>query len=391
MSSIATAVVGSAVLGYVAADNAADSADAQTAAGERNAVTAAQVSRDQLDFAKEQWTSYQTNILPMEMEAQQLGISGQELALQRGQDDYQMYTDWYKPMAEQMNQLAIDGVKPRYMQVTRDAAANVDTQFSREEDMQKRDMQRAGIDPRSGRAQAGSNDMSARRATSRALAMNTATENETNRVEDLGFNRLAVATGRTPLGSQPSQNAGSPRMDSSGVTSAYSNVGNTYQNASNQNYSNAANYGNTAAGSMQAGISTAANLYSMSRNNGNSGVQQPNMFVPGNNSFNYDQVNNFQGNMTPEAFGPQYKDGGMVGVTRPRYANGGVVNGAPGVDQVPATIDGQQPARISSGEYVIPADVVSIKGVEFFDKLLDRYHAGPAPAHKQNMNGIRRH
>ncbi len=38
------------------------------------------------------------------------------------------------------------------------------------------------------------------------------------------------------------------------------------------------------------------------------------------------------------------------------------------------------PAMISNGEYVIPADVVKRKGVEFFDKLLDKYHM---PAQEQ--------
>jgi hypothetical protein len=41
-------------------------------------------------------------------------------------------------------------------------------------------------------------------------------------------------------------------------------------------------------------------------------------------------------------------------------------------------IDDQVHARLSVGEYVIPADVVQKKGVEFFDKLLDKYHTPAA-------------
>lgn len=44
------------------------------------------------------------------------------------------------------------------------------------------------------------------------------------------------------------------------------------------------------------------------------------------------------------------------------------------------------PAMLSKGEYVIPADVVRKKGVEFFDKLLEKYHV---PASEQEF-GIRR-
>ena len=41
-------------------------------------------------------------------------------------------------------------------------------------------------------------------------------------------------------------------------------------------------------------------------------------------------------------------------------------------------IDDTIPAKLSEGEYVIPADVVRAKGVEFFDKLLAKYHTPAA-------------
>lgn len=43
-------------------------------------------------------------------------------------------------------------------------------------------------------------------------------------------------------------------------------------------------------------------------------------------------------------------------------------------DSIPAIIDGERPAALSTGEYVIPADVVKAKGTEFFDKLLAQYN-----------------
>ena len=39
-------------------------------------------------------------------------------------------------------------------------------------------------------------------------------------------------------------------------------------------------------------------------------------------------------------------------------------------DSVPAVIDGQRPAGLSNGEFVIPAEVVRRKGTEFFEKLI---------------------
>lgn len=45
-------------------------------------------------------------------------------------------------------------------------------------------------------------------------------------------------------------------------------------------------------------------------------------------------------------------------------------------------VDDQVHAKLSVGEYVIPADVVQKKGVEFFDKLLEKYHT-PAAQQRQ--------
>jgi hypothetical protein len=64
------------------------------------------------------------------------------------------------------------------------------------------------------------------------------------------------------------------------------------------------------------------------------------------------------------------------------YATGGAIPVAgkelvgPGTgtsDSIPAVIDGQRPAALSSGEFVIPAHVVRAKGTEFFDKLIAQY------------------
>ena len=61
-------------------------------------------------------------------------------------------------------------------------------------------------------------------------------------------------------------------------------------------------------------------------------------------------------------------------------AGGGRVRGPGG------PVDDMVPAMLSNGEYVVPADVVEAKGVEFFDKLKAKYHT---PAAQQRM-GIRR-
>jgi hypothetical protein len=56
---------------------------------------------------------------------------------------------------------------------------------------------------------------------------------------------------------------------------------------------------------------------------------------------------------------PQYATGGITALARGRYL-GGATDGM--ADKIPARIDGKQEARLSHGEFVIPADVVSHLG-----------------------------
>ena len=69
----------------------------------------------------------------------------------------------------------------------------------------------------------------------------------------------------------------------------------------------------------------------------------------------------------PQAFA----DGGQVGDPAAQ-PSGRVINGPSGVDQVPAVIDGRTPARLSLNEFVVPADVVMHKGVEHFEKEVQK-------------------
>lgn len=64
------------------------------------------------------------------------------------------------------------------------------------------------------------------------------------------------------------------------------------------------------------------------------------------------------------------------------YADGGAIDVAgkmlegPGTgrsDSIPAIINGTRPAKLSDGEFVIPAHVVKAKGTEFFERLLAQY------------------
>ena len=58
--------------------------------------------------------------------------------------------------------------------------------------------------------------------------------------------------------------------------------------------------------------------------------------------------------------GTKYAGGGLASLGGQGYYLGGPTDGM--ADLIPATIDGNQPAALSDGEFVIPADVVSHLG-----------------------------
>ena len=78
---------------------------------------------------------------------------------------------------------------------------------------------------------------------------------------------------------------------------------------------------------------------------------------------------------------------GGVGAAIPAPGPDGTYPSIPGkIDYGPGDgsgIDDQVKIAASRDEYIIPADVVRQKGVEFFDKLVDRYHT---PADQQRRN-----
>lgn len=366
MSGVAVAI-GTATVGGYSAYTAHQDAKKNRALAREQGDLANEVSQRQLDLAEEQWQTYMERILPLEEEAQRLGVDAQQLALQRGERDFQLYNDFYAPLQESFATDAMDGIQPQYDRVARDAAATVDTQFNREEDMSRRALERRGVRPDSGQYEAVTRGNALSHAAARADQMNTARENERDRVETTNFNRKATALGRTPVGSMPIQSAGSPAISPAGANSLFNSAANGFR-SSQANFSNLANQSSAnSAAALTGGITAGANIYSAYRPQ------------PVSQQFNYEQANNFQGNMPngPEAFGPQvYADGGPV-LSR-NYAGGGEVSGPPGRDRVPAQIDSPDgntyDARLTDGEYVIPLDVVMAKGTDFFDKLIEKHH-----------------
>ena len=146
---------------------------------------------------------------------------------------------------------------------------------------------------------------------------------------------------------------------------------------------------NAATGSVNA-ANSATNTQGMANNSYNAGANSANSFTNTglgfmnsaaqgfNNVSNYGlNVYGMQGQQTASILNAA----GTAYAFR-NYADGEYIEG-PGHVTGPGTgISDSIPARLSDGEYVIPADVVKRKGVEFFDKLLDKHHM-PAAEQKR--------
>lgn len=169
------------------------------------------------------------------------------------------------------------------------------------------------------------------------------------------------------------------------------NIGRGMPSQVAQSYGQAVAAGNSAIGGANSTFGTSAGAMGNPTAWGNMGMQgvqgAGNMATQGFNNqmsaYNAQQAaNNSMWSGIGSAFGmgAMLADGGTPEEAIPTQQPGMVANGPTDGTGV----DDQVSAKLSVGEYVIPADVVQAKGVEFFDKLVERYHT---PAEEQRATG----
>ena len=327
----------------------------------------AEIARESLAFYKDVYTN---DLLPMQKENQALAktlvdkfLDSQEKQAKFADEQNAYYESTFKPVEEKMAKEAMeyDGDENvnRRMGI---AAANVNQQFSNAEQQNARSLSRFGLNPNSS-AFAATN---AKLMRDKALASSGA---QTGAAFDTQDKAIALRAGVANFGrNMPntaatyyanSNSAGGQAMGTS--TQAMNNVGN-----------NAAVM-NTGYGTSMSGNNAAISGYSTDYN---ARMQ----------AYNSEQqaFGDLVGMATKAGIG--YATGGMSGMGnmmagRKIFADGGQVDGPGG------PVDDKVPAMLSDGEYVIPADVVKAKGIEFFDKLKSKYHV---PAQHQRRHGINR-
>lgn len=322
----------------------------------------AQVAADALDFYK---GIYASDIAPRAAADQELRtrlvnstIANMDSQSAMAQEQYGFWKDTYKPLEEQsvrdaQNYDSAENIQRR----SGIAAANVNQQFSNAAGQNARLLSRYGLNPNSSAFARENAKLTNQEALASAGAQTGAAFDTMDRA--IALRAGATQTGRGLNNTALGAFAGSTNAATSagGISAQGMGVATQGAGVMGQGF-------NTAI----AGNQSAGNLYL-----GQYGAQMQ--------GYAADQAaigGLFQG--AGMAAGMMYKkaDGGYIDVRGVQMANGGRVNGPGG------PVDDDVPAMLSHGEYVVPADVVQAKGVEFFDKLKEKYHT-PAALQRRGL------
>lgn len=326
------------------------------------AASSEKVAQMQLDYARERDAAAaqdRARLLDItgRTTAQQMAIAQQQA--NQASDYYNYAKSTFRPLEQRIAEEALrydsDVERERLAGL---AASDMQQALTNQAAIADRNLTRLGINPNSARFAALNNELSLRGAAQIAGAKT----NARTAARDIGYGRLtnAVNVGRNyPATAQAS--AGLGLQGYGGVNQGQFGL----QSALNQTALVPGQY-----------LSGAQNSYNSAGNLLNTGFQ---------NQFANYQTQGMQTAALLNAAGTAYAfaaDGTPGGTDPADDGNGGKVKG-PGTTTSDSIL-----ARLSKGEYVIPADVVQKKGVEFFDKILEKYHT---PVAEQNVRkyGIR--
>lgn len=271
------------------------------------------------------------------------------------QNEYKRYQDTYVPLENEIAQRARtydeDAQRDRFAS---QAAADVAQGFSGAAGQTLRSQSRLGLRPSADAFAAINSKLEANQAGARASAMTNARYAARDTGTQLKMNAINVGKGLP----------GTASTAASGSVNAANSAGGL-QFGSNQSYNSGAASANSFTNTGLNFMNSAGNQYAALSNYGlqSYGMQS--------------QQTAAMLNAAGMAYGFSNRPASV-----PLYADGEEVRASGHVSGAGTGISDSIPARLSDGEYVIPADVVKRKGVEFFDKLLDKYHM-PAAEQKR--------
>jgi hypothetical protein len=317
------------------------------------------MGREQFEWAKQNAVTDREMLEPILQ--QQMRIADTQEA--RSAEQYDYWSQKYKPLEEKIVDEALTfNEKAEQEKMAGRAGADVEQAFDAARGQTRRELGRYGINPASSSALRAAGTLGDEEALAKAGAMN----NSRLQSKAMGMAMMADAAnmGRNLAGQ--SNSAAALALQAGGA--GQGNIMGQTQNAvasrglGNQNFSNAIG-ANTSAG----------NLYN---SDFNTRVQSY-----GTQSAAYGDKMGAVSSIAGGILG-KFADGGQPGDDLPSVAmrrSGGVVRG-PGTG-----ISDSIPAKLSDGEFVIPADVVKRKGLDFFEGMIKKYHE---PAAQQRARGV---
>lgn len=312
---------------------------------------AQETAREQLAWAREQDTLNRTLLDRVLASQEQV----QDETLKNAQRDRARYEEIYQPLEDNLvREFQNYDTAERRQEERGRAIADVNTSFDAARRNALQRLESYGVDPSQTRNAAldiGMRTQQAAAAAGAATAADRATE-QTGRA--LRAEALNIGKG------YPSNVAGSYGQS---IQAGNSMVGNANQTTATSG--NAAQGANSFLNTSIGGFGQAGNTLSQGYQN---------------------QMQQFNANQQATT-GALSAIGGIAGMF---LADGGPTKQAIPFDSEPGMIDYGQgdgsgiddkvPIQASTGEYIIPADVVRIKGEEFFDKIVEKYHT---PAEEQ--------
>lgn len=336
----------------------------------------AETAKEALAFYKDVYTN---ELIPMQKENQELArnLVNKYLETQDKQNAFAdeqnaYYKETFQPVEKKMAEEAMtydsdSNVKKR-MGI---AAASVNQQYSNAEQANARSLARYGMSPNSS-AFALTN---AKLMRDKAL---TAAGAQTGAAFDTQDKAIALRAGVSNFGRNMPNTAASYY---SGATAS----GGAAMNTSTQAMQNVANNANVMGTGFNTSINGMNSAGGLAATDYNARMSQYNANNAGITDLVGMGITAGMGAMMPGAAGGWA--GAASALAGRRLADGGHVKHSDGKVSGPGgPVDDKIPAMLSDGEYVIPADVVKAKGLEFFDKLKEKYHT---PAAEQRM-GIKR-
>jgi hypothetical protein len=362
------------------------------------------LSQQSFDFTKQVYAENKVRQDALDAQTAKINagyLQDMDTARQRSKDAYDLYVSKGKAVQEKALDDALNYDSDANISAFKGrAAADVNTSYGDMENQQARSLSRMGVMPNANRLASINASMLASKAAASAGAQTNAemaVRDKALALRSNGSNIAAALAGQAQSAQAQAIQAGNSATSGSVATQAAATSG---QNAAttgfgtagtllggagttgaaiNNSYLRQLQINSANAANASAGFGNLAGMAFRAYNgSGSTGGTSSTGSTGGLSSY-------FTGGGTGMgSLGDTYSNGGwgtgnsMGNEDLGQFlADGGMIHGpGTGISDSVAAINTSngQPIRVSSGEYVIPADVVRAKGHEFFDKLLEKHH-----------------